>query len=123
MKLSYSTVLGAYVADAASSSTVMTTGTDGTAKLLYLAAGTYIVTETQAPSGYNLDSTPVEITITNKTSQSAPLITTVKNSPIMSKTGETGSDLMITGGMLLLIACVPVTAIIVGRRRKEKEKQ
>ena len=44
--------------------TTVTTGTDGTATFSKLSVGTYRLTETQAPNGYNLLASPITIEIT-----------------------------------------------------------
>jgi uncharacterized surface anchored protein len=72
----------------------VTTGFDGTVTLENLAPGWYTVTETRAPSGYVLDSTPREIEV--KAGESATL--TINNSMVPTLTvkkidGESGEAL------------------------------
>jgi len=117
-------VLGASMgAEPQVESTIVVTGMDGTALVTGLKAGTYIITETKAPAGYNLDSKPTEVTITTSTAGVLRANVFVKDSPIITKTGESNSDWMKAAGILLLVAAIPVSSIFVGRRRRVRSKE
>ena len=95
-------VLGAIKGSTPIESTIVTTGADGSALVTGLTAGTYVITETKAPAGYNLDSKPTEVTITTSSAGVLSASVLVKDSQITVKTGESGNDNLIVIGICLL---------------------
>jgi len=93
------------------------TGADGTAHVYGLPDGAaYTITETKAPAGYNLNSTPVTITLASGTGVlgAAHLIDTIT----VSKTGERNTPYRDIGLGLMLMALAG-TSIFIYRKRKE----
>ncbi|WP_438566154.1 MSCRAMM family protein, partial [Clostridium sp.] len=87
-------------------SKTVTTGSNGEANLDNLAWGTYTITETSAPAGYNLDKTPQTVNITGQ-SASKVQVATFKDSQVLgslqvTKTGANntklqGAEFTVTG--------------------------
>ena len=100
--------------------------------------GTYYLTETKAPGGYNKLSAPIEITITdakNAAGDAAPdgivddkgattgyVQATVVNSAgfVLPTTGGMGTALFTIAGVVLMGASVLVLALFVRRRSSAK---
>ncbi len=102
------------------------TGRDGKAKVVGLGAGTYSLTETKAPAGYNKLDRPISITITptyNDTGSLTDLKATVNGSEVTSADKKTvpvtvenagGPPLPETGGMGTTLIYVIGAALAVG---------
>jgi len=101
--------------------TTLVTGTDGTALILGLVEGEYIVTEIVAPEGYNLDSKPTDTTIGTRTSGVLGASVTIKNSPVTAKTGEAGNNCNLISAALCCLGLATAVLIIL-RDRKWKRK-
>jgi len=101
--------------------TTLVTGTDGTALILGLVEGEYIVTEIVAPTGYNLDSKPTATTIGTQTSGVLGASVTIKNSPVTAKTGEIGNNCNLISAALCCLGLATAVLIIL-RDRKWKRK-
>ena len=88
--------------------TVVVTDDNGVAAFSGLENGVYELIEVEAPSGYNLLTTPTEVTISGSDSDEAKLTVTseVKN--------NSGSTLPTTGGMGTTIFYVLGAALVVG---------
>ncbi len=83
-----------------------------------LAAGTYVVKETKAPAGYNLNSKPQQITVgPSNNNGTNPVIVTVQDTPAkLPSTGGNGTMVFtIAGGSLVLLAAA--LFIIVMKKR------
>lgn len=109
------------------SATVITTDAEGLAYFVGLAAGKYSLIETEAPDGYNILTSPVEITITDKTEGENVTNTLVTTD--QSVVNYTGQELPETGGIgttifYLLGALLVIGAgvVYVTRRRMHSEK-
>ena len=83
--------------------------------------GTYTITETKAPEGYNLNSAPVDVTITASNSPTTAY-QTVQITNTASKLPETGGigNMIFTITGAALIACAGVLFVIVFRKRTSK---
>lgn len=101
---------------------VLTTGQDGTASIDGLAAGTYYLVETDAPEGYQLDATPIEVRIEALTDENAtaadlvhnvPTITNTKT-PALPVTGGAGTVAITAAGVVLVAGA----AMLIVRARK-----
>ena len=103
--------------------TTLVTGTDGTALILGLVEGEYIVTEIAAPAGYNLDSKPTDTTIGTRTSGVLGASVTIKNSPVTAKTGEIGNNYNLISAALCCLGLATATLIILRDRKGKREKQ
>ena len=73
--------------------TVVTTDANGAAKFENIADGTYSLVETEAPAGYNLLTSPVEVAV-SAVSEGAAVTSVTTN-----VANSTGSELPSTGGM------------------------
>lgn len=100
----------------------LTTGQDGTASIDGLAAGTYYLVETDAPEGYQLDATPIEVRIEASTDENAtaadlvynvPTITNTKT-PALPVTGGAGTVAVTAAGVVLVAGA----AMLIVRARK-----
>lgn len=83
-----------------------------------LAAGTYVIKETQAPAGYNLNSKPQIVTVgPSNNNGTDPVIVTVQDTPAkLPSTGGNGTMVFtIAGGSLVLLAAA--LFIIVMKKR------
>ena len=99
----------------------LTTGQDGTASIDGLAAGTYYLVETDAPEGYQLDATPIEVVITastndNATADSLIVSKTIDNTktPALPVTGGAGTVAITAAGVVLVAGA----AMLIVRARK-----
>ena len=91
-----------------------TTDANGIARFgVKLAAGTYVVKETAAPTGYNLNSTPQTVTV----GTTGTVTVTIEDTPAkLPATGGAGTLVFtIVGGSLVLLAAV--LFIIVMKKR------
>lgn len=121
--------------------TTITTGDDGVASVAGLSAGTYILTETKAPAGFKLDSTPRTIVIDKTTegktvkftSTSANVThndtnkqfeTEVINYPgqQLPGTGGMGTTLFTIGGAGVVLLAGGLLAFYMKKRRTEEEE-
>ena len=109
--------------DPAVVATTLITGTDGTALILGLVEGEYIVTEIVAPAGYNLDSKPTDTTIGTRTSGVLGASVTIKNSPVTAKTGEIGNNYNLISAALCCLGLATAVLIILRDRKGKREKQ
>ena len=99
-------------------------GTDGKIYIDGLAAGTYTLTEIEAPATYNLLKDPVTVTITaaydtdgNCTGVTGNIKTVVnKAGGLLPSTGGTGTIIFVVSGVVIMLAAVIVLA---AKRRKE----
>lgn len=82
---------------AAESATTFVSSATGDVDIDGLAAGTYTLTETEAPDGYNLLDDPITITIAND----GKVTTSITDSVVTAITvvNQTGTELPSTGGM------------------------
>ena len=115
-EVTVSSAKGAYTVDPKGTA-VLTTGTDGKITVNGLDSGTYYLKETKAPSGYKLDDTVREVTVTPGSSVVAakgdPIAYKVSNDPnhtmtidnykgSLPSTGGMGIVLMVVAGVLLI---------------------
>jgi len=114
------TVLGATREN--SSLTTLTTGADGTATVLYLPVSTYIVTEIKAPEGFNLDSDPTNVNVKSSSTGVLGASVTIRNSPIIPKTGETNATEYVVPGVLLLALSGAVSIFLIHQTQNRKKK-
>nr|WP_296010590.1 SpaH/EbpB family LPXTG-anchored major pilin [uncultured Blautia sp.] len=115
-----------------------TVGTDGVLRFEGLSAGTYIITEIKAPAGYNLLTTPIEVTIgfTAPTAPSTDCTWTYTGTDAVNETNtnqiivvnRAGTELPSTGGIGttifyviggVLVAAAGVLLIVKKRMSKE----
>lgn len=123
-------------------SAVIVTDDDGKVQVKGLKAGTYYLSETEAPAGYNKLSAPIEIVITPTYDQGGALtsfevayggvssgtITAVGTSPEIPVRNNSGAQLPSTGGMGTMAFTVVGVAIIaamlaagiISRKRKDE---
>ncbi len=84
-----------------------------------LDAGTYTLTETQAPTGYNILTKPATVTVTKNTSRSPTVYSSaqVKNSAAVTlpSTGGMGTKVFFIGGSVILLGAA---AFLVLNRKK-----
>lgn len=99
----------------------LTTGQDGKVSVDGLAAGIYYLVETDAPDGYQLDATPIEVVITastadNATADSLIVSKTIDNTktPALPVTGGAGTVAITAAGVVLVAGA----AMLIVRARK-----
>lgn len=99
----------------------LTTGQDGKVSVDGLAAGIYYLVETNAPDGYQLDATPIEVVITastadNATADSLIVSKTIDNTktPALPVTGGAGTVAITAAGVVLVAGA----AMLIVRARK-----
>lgn len=99
----------------------LTTGQDGKVSVEGLAAGIYYLVETDAPDGYQLDATPIEVVITastadNATADSLIVSKTIDNTktPALPVTGGAGTVAVTAAGVVLVAGA----AMLIVRARK-----
>lgn len=99
----------------------LTTGQDGKVSVDGLAAGIYYLVETDAPDGYQLDATPIEVVITastndNATADSLIVSKTIVNTktPALPVTGGAGTVAITAAGVVLVAGA----AMLIVRARK-----
>lgn len=98
------------------------TDMDGNALVLGLKQGTYTITETKAPDGYNLDSSPVTVTIAPDTGGVLGARIVLRDSALVTKTGESGNPALYwTAGFFCLAAASVIIIIRMKRRRISDE--
>ena len=123
VSLIWSDVLKAYIPDQTQKSgTVAVTGSDGTAIIVGLAEGSYLVTETKAPVGYRMDAEPVLVYVTASMSGSDPASVTIKDSPVVPRTGETQDMKKVAAGIGLLVGFALVQIIRKNNRAAKRRK-
>ena len=89
LPLEWNEQIGAYLVSSITTNTIGITGSDGTAMVLGMLPGEYIITETDAPDHYNLDSTPVTVNISTSTPMvEALFVNTPVPAPPIPQTGE-----------------------------------
>jgi len=97
-------------------STTLTTGSDGTACVDKLVFGSYTVTETAAPTGYNLDDTsghPVTVNVnTNCSGSPQGTGASFKDTPLTDESVEAKSQA--AGGTKSTIVCKDSLGNVVG---------
>lgn len=105
--------------------TEITTDATGTFNIEGLDAGTYYLTETAAPEGYNILKDPVTIVITGATEKDGTLVystleTKVKNETgaVLPETGGMGTTLFYIAGSILVVGALVL--MITKRRVTEK---
>ena len=84
-----------------------TSGSNGKADFgKLLPAGTYVVKETGAPEGYNLNSTPQTVVLPDEANGSSPVTVTIEDTKAkLPETGGNGTMIFtIVGGSLVLLA-------------------
>ncbi len=109
--------------DATAENATVVSDAQGKIKIEGLAAGTYVITETEAPDGYNKLSEPVEVTITANYNSDGDLTGVSGNTAtiinkaggILPSTGGIGTTLFIAGGAVLMLAAV---AAVVYKKKK-----
>ncbi len=94
----------------------LVSGEDGYIILNGLDAGTYYLTETEAPDGFVCSSTPIEITISEGTSTDNVVYVVVANAPIPS-TGGAGTRMYLICGACLIAAAG--TVFVVSHKKKD----
>ena len=110
-------MLGATLEDMPEVTSTAQTGADGTAKIMGLKAGDYIITETVAPIGYNLASNPSSIYVAKNVSGVLGASVTIENSLSVPKTGETESTSSLTVAAICFLALGASALIVLNRRR------
>ncbi|WP_420496357.1 SpaA isopeptide-forming pilin-related protein [Macrococcus psychrotolerans] len=83
----------------------LTTGTDGKILFKALPLGSYTLKEIQAPSGYQLNSEPLNITVKND-EKVIVKVPNKSNSDILPNTGGTGTIFYTLLGMLIMVITV-----------------
>ncbi|TDL33529.1 VWA domain-containing protein [Macrococcoides bohemicum] len=83
----------------------LTTGTDGKILFKALPLGSYTLKEIQAPSGYQLNSEPINITVKNDEKVTIK-VANKSNSDILPNTGGTGTIFYTLLGMLIMVIAV-----------------
>ncbi len=83
----------------------LTTGTDGKILFKALPLGSYTLKEIQAPSGYQLNSEPINITVKND-EKVIVKVPNKSNSDILPNTGGTGTIFYTLLGMLIMVIAV-----------------
>lgn len=96
--------------------TSVTSGNDGKIALYGLAPGKYYLVETQAPAGYNLLGTSLELTIT-ESSHLEQNVLTVENvsGTVLPETGGMGTESFFFGGLVLMSLSL---LLILSRKRR-----
>lgn len=123
VNLIWSDVRKAYIPDQTQKSgTVAVTGPDGTAVIIGLAEGSYIVTETKAPVGYRMDAEPVSVNVTASMSGSEPASVTIKDSPVFPRTGEIRDMKKVAAGIGLLLGSALVHIVRKNIRASKRRK-
>lgn len=104
-------------ADGLSTYTTVVSATDGYAMFKGIAYGTYYIVETKAPAGYNLLSSPVEVTVNNASHNTAEAIKIKNNSGFqLPKTGGIGTYIFTFAGILIMLI-----AVIMAIKSKDKK--
>ena len=101
--------------------TVQETGDNGTATFAGLKADTYYLKETEAPTGYNLNTSVFTITVPGTDTATTGIVNqTVTDSLLVTpNTGGMGT-MMFTIGGAALIACAGVLFLIVRKKKSAK---
>lgn len=107
---------GRYEQTKGASEAVPTTGGNGEVLILGLPEGTYVITETKAPNGYLADASPKTAVISESSSGKAAV--TLVDSPVMTRTGETGNDEIWLGASGF--GCLAASVTLIAVRRKGK---
>lgn len=98
-----------------------TTATDGTLDFKRLAPGTYTVTETKAPAGYQLLASPITVTLTadNATTDGMYQITVTNSKFLTPVTGGVGTTIFVVVGLAMIV--MGGTLLFVATRKKESK--
>ena len=122
--LTFSATGSTYLYDAESTNTTLKSGSDGYFYVDGLKAGTYTLTETKAPAGYNMLTKPITIVIANDGTFTVDGTTAttaeVKNSAgtTLPSTGGIGTTMFyVIGGLLMAFAVV----LLVAKKRTVNE--
>lgn len=105
--VSWETIAGATYENIVANATTVTTDENGAAEFKGIEAGSYQLVEIKAPQGYNLLTTPEEVTIASDGDQAYVTATaTVENNTgsVLPSTGGMGTTLFYTIGGVLVVA-------------------
>ena len=117
-----------YFVDANSNVTEITTGTTGKFSFVGLDTGTYFLTETAAPAGFNRLEAPITVKITQNTdgtatvstsdidnvNENAPVKVENKTGALLPSTGGIGTTVFYVVGGILVVAAV---VLLITRKR------
>jgi hypothetical protein len=91
-------------------SNTVTSGSNGTVCVDNLVTGSYTVTETAAPSGYSIDTSPQTVSVGNGTCASGAASVSFSDTPLTDITATATSEVAAPEGTNSTITCVSGTA-------------